>query len=255
MKKFSFGDNWLSYSHGITEEVVHQATDAIVHLLDGASVQGKTVIDVGCGSGLSTLAFLRVGASQVYAIDNDAECVRLTQQLVRREPCGGRASVLRLSVLDPNLSHQLPQADVVYAWGSLHHTGAMWQALAQAASLVAPDGFLAIALYNRHWTSFLWRGIKIAYNHAPVWVQKAAVLSYFLLGRTYNHLAHRTIVTRRGMDVIHDIRDWLGGYPYEYASPQEVQAFAHTQSWDVVKVVPCQGMTGCNEFVFRISTC
>src|SRR5215831_13840582 len=183
MKKFSFGDNWRSYSRGITEEVVYQATEAIVHLLDEALVQGKTVIDVGCGAGLSTLAFLRIGASQVYAIDNDAECVRLTQQLVRRELSLGRASVLCLSVLDPNLSHHFPQADVVYAWGSLHHTGTMWQALAQAASLVAPGGFLAIALYNRHWTSPLWRGMKIAYNYAPIWLQEAAVLSYFLLGR------------------------------------------------------------------------
>jgi len=253
MKKFSFGDNWLSYSRGITEEVVWQATSALAHLLDEAWLQGKTVIDVGCGSGLSTLAFLRLGASQVYAIDIDDQCVRLTQQIVRREQCGGHVSVRCLSVLDPNLSQQLPLADVVYAWGSLHHTGAMWRALAQAASLVAPGGFLAIALYNRHWMSPLWRGLKIAYNHAPVWLQEAAVLGYFFLGRTYNYLARRTIVTRRGMDELHDIRDWMGGYPYEYASRQEVEAFAHTRSWDVVKVVPCQGMTGCNEFVFQIS--
>ena len=253
MKKFSFGDNWLSYSRGITEEVVYQATDALAHLLDGALVQGKTVIDIGCGSGLSTLAFLRLGAAQVYAIDIDAQCTHLTQQIVRREQCWNRVSVRCLSILDPNLSQQLPLADVVYAWGSLHHTGAMWQALAQAASLVTPGGFLAIALYNHHWTSPLWRGIKIAYNHVPVWLQEAAVLGYFLLGRTYNYLVRRTIVTRRGMDVIHDIRDWLGGYPYEDASPQEVQAFACTRLWEVVKVIPCQGMTGCNEFVFRIA--
>jgi 2-polyprenyl-6-hydroxyphenyl methylase/3-demethylubiquinone-9 3-methyltransferase len=255
MKKFSFGDNWLSYSRGITEEMVCQATRALAHLLDETWVQGKTVIDVGCGSGLSTLAFLRLGASQVYAIDIDAQCVRLTQQIVPREQYRGRVSVRCLSVLDPTLSQQLPLADVVYAWGSLHHTGAMWQALAQASSLVAPGGFLAIALYNRHWTSPLWRRLKIVYNHVPVWLQEAAVLGYSLLGCTYNHLARRTIITRRGMDVIHDIRDWLGGYPYEYASPQEVQTFARTRSWEVVKVMPCQGMTGCNEFVFQISTC
>src|SRR5215510_7826402 len=116
MKKFSFGDNWLSYSRGITEEVVCQATGALAYLLDEASVQGKTVIDIGCGSGLSTLAFLRLGASQVYAIDIDAQCVLLTQQIVRRERYGDHVSVRCLSVLDPQLSQQLPPADVVYAW-------------------------------------------------------------------------------------------------------------------------------------------
>lgn len=252
MSRFTFGGNWRSYSHVITDAVVSQAAASLVHLLGEEAIQGKTIVDVGCGSGLFTLAFLRLGAAQVYAIDIDSDCVNLTQQLVQSESNRHKASVQQLSILDPALAQRIPPVDTVYAWGSLHHTGAMWQALECAASLVSRRGLLAVALYNRHWTSLFWKFVKWVYNYSPTWLQRMLVRGYFSIGQAYNCLTRRAIVTKRGMDVWHDIQDWLGGYPYEYTSPQEVQAFAQAHMWEVLKMVMCQGTTGCNEFVFRL---
>jgi 2-polyprenyl-6-hydroxyphenyl methylase/3-demethylubiquinone-9 3-methyltransferase len=48
-----------------------------------------------------------------------------------------------------------------------------------------------------------------------------------------------------------DIIDWIGGFPYEYASTDDVIKFAHKKGFVLEKQSPCSGWTGCNEFVFR----
>jgi hypothetical protein len=55
----------------------------------------------------------------------------------------------------------------------------------------------------------------------------------------------------RGMDFWYDVIDWIGGYPYEYASPAEVRAFMEGLGFVQRTMVPAQVPTGCNEFVFE----
>ena len=72
------------------------------------------------------------------------------------------------SVLDAACLDKLGHFDIVYAWGSLHHTGAMWNALRNVTQRVAPGGTLALSIYNKHLTSPIWRGIKRLYNQLPL---------------------------------------------------------------------------------------
>jgi 2-polyprenyl-6-hydroxyphenyl methylase/3-demethylubiquinone-9 3-methyltransferase len=55
----------------------------------------------------------------------------------------------------------------------------------------------------------------------------------------------------RGMDFWFDVIDWVGGYPYEYASPKEVEQTIRDQGFLLQRYVPAQVPTGCNEFVFH----
>jgi 2-polyprenyl-6-hydroxyphenyl methylase/3-demethylubiquinone-9 3-methyltransferase len=216
-------------------------------------IDGALVIDVGCGSGLFSEAFLRLGARSVNAVDVDPECVRLTRARTDGlEGFEGRCQAMEASILDPSLGDRLAPADIVYAWGSLTFTGSMWEAVERASALVRPDGVLVLGLYNRHWTSPLWRGVKRVYNSVPAFLQVVMVEGYVVAGRLYNRLRGRTIEPRRGMEMRSDIRDWLGGYPYDYASPEELRRFATDRGWQVLGFTPCQGMTGVNEFVLRI---
>ena len=50
---------------------------------------------------------------------------------------------------------------------------------------------------------------------------------------------------------MHNIIDWLGGYPYEYASLEEMKGLLETLGMQVVHVVPARVPTGCNEYVCR----
>jgi len=55
----------------------------------------------------------------------------------------------------------------------------------------------------------------------------------------------------RGMEFKSDIIDWLGGYPYEYATIQEIVNYVEKLGFQTIKVIPTSGWTGCNQFVFK----
>jgi len=55
---------------------------------------------------------------------------------------------------------------------------------------------------------------------------------------------------KRGMNFYHDVIDWLGGYPYEYASKDEIINYVESKSFTCVKFVKPVVPTGCDEFVF-----
>jgi 2-polyprenyl-6-hydroxyphenyl methylase/3-demethylubiquinone-9 3-methyltransferase len=195
------------------------------------------------------------GASQVIGMDINQRCIDVSAENFKRF---GSASVpapefLLGSVLDVDFLTERGHFDVVYAWGSLHHTGQMWKAIENAAARVRrPGGKLILALYNRHWSCPGWLLIKRVYNVSPRFIQ--ALMNYAFGAVIY--LA-KLLVTRqnpmkkeRGMDFWFDIIDWLGGYPFEYASETEVVDFMKKFGFALAKSVPPTVPTGCNEFIF-----
>lgn len=54
----------------------------------------------------------------------------------------------------------------------------------------------------------------------------------------------------RGMSVWHDLVDWVGGYPFEVAKPEEIFDFYRTKGFTLVRLKTCGGGLGCNEYVF-----
>lgn len=55
----------------------------------------------------------------------------------------------------------------------------------------------------------------------------------------------------RGMDFLYDVVDWVGGYPYEYASIEEIEKLMMNLGFQKLKHEKAQVPTGCNEFIFR----
>lgn len=56
----------------------HATTRLCLEWLDGQLLQGKTVIDYGCGSGILALAALKLGAAHATAIDYDPQALEAT---------------------------------------------------------------------------------------------------------------------------------------------------------------------------------
>ncbi len=129
----------------------------------------------------------------------------------------------------------------------------MRSALQNAAQRVKAQGTLVVAIYNRHVTSPIWSVIKRFYNALPPIVQKLLIWAFapviFLakLAVTRQH----PLKMARGMDFTHNIIDWLGGYPYEYASLEEMKGLLEALGMQVIHVVPARMPTGCNEYVCR----
>jgi 2-polyprenyl-6-hydroxyphenyl methylase/3-demethylubiquinone-9 3-methyltransferase len=55
----------------------------------------------------------------------------------------------------------------------------------------------------------------------------------------------------RGMSWWHDCLDWIGGYPFETATPQAVFDFCSERGLVLERLTTCGGRSGCNQFVFR----
>lgn len=260
---FRFGRNWQRYLDSYFDPERKQiAADSLRDL--AGELAGRTFLDVGCGSGLFSLCAFEAGASRVISIDVDPDSVAATRQLWSRAGRPSNWSVEHRSILDYTLLADIEPADVVYSWGVLHHTGDMHTAIRNASRLVNPGGLLVIAIYNRvsegRLTSERWLRIKRAYNHALRPTQLAMELmyaSYWSAGMLHSRQspvrAARDYRRSRGMALWTDLVDWLGGYPYEFATASEIIEFCEGEcGLRTLRVlpVPVRG-TGNNEFVFE----
>jgi 2-polyprenyl-6-hydroxyphenyl methylase/3-demethylubiquinone-9 3-methyltransferase len=204
----------------------------------------------------------------VHSFDYDPQSVACTGELRRRYcPADAQWTVERGSALDAAYMRALGTFDVVYSWGVLHHTGRMWEALENAAVPVAGGGSLFVAIYNDTGTqSRRWRWIKKTYNELPRPARLPFAVAVTLPGEL-KALAGATLRLRaaeyvrswseyrrlRGMNRWYDIVDWVGGYPYEFATPDEIFEFYRRRGFTLTKM-KCGGAgLGCNEFVFERS--
>jgi SAM-dependent methyltransferase len=251
---FKFGENWASFSRQLDETRLKDARGSLEDLFGPGALQGVSFLDVGCGSGIFSIAAAQNGARKVVGIDVDPVSVRVSGENAARW-LNGQAHVefRRMSALDRPDMQSLGQFDVVYSWGVLHHTGDMRTALANAADLVRPGGLLMIAIYNRHWSSPLWTVIKWIYNRVGAVGQRIliALLTPVILVAKWLVSFRNPLKLRRGMDFMHNVIDWVGGYPYEYASLQEMTASLQKLGFEVLDARAASVPTGCNEFICR----
>ncbi|HLY17753.1 MAG TPA: class I SAM-dependent methyltransferase [Bryobacteraceae bacterium] len=262
-RRFAFGENWRRFLSVLDESRILSAESSLRGMLEVSDLGGKSFLDVGCGSGLFSLAARRLGA-RVHSFDYDPQSVACAHELRRRYFPQERDSdwhIDEASVLDPVYLAGLGTYDVVYAWGVLHHTGAMWQALENAAGLVAPEGKLFLAIYNDQGNiSHRWRFIKQTYNRLPTgtrFIVSLPVLVHLYWRRTLRDLLRlrpfetwRNEGRQRGMSPWRDVVDWVGGYPFEVAKPESIVDFYLRRGFRLARLVTCGGSLGCNEFVF-----
>ncbi|HEU4780031.1 MAG TPA: class I SAM-dependent methyltransferase [Steroidobacteraceae bacterium] len=261
-ERFEFGSNWAKFLRRLDDGRITESINAICNAFRGFEFRGKSVLDIGSGSGVSSLAFRRLDAV-VTSFDFDPNSVACTQELKRREGAAEEQwRVLRGSVLDSEFVSSLGQFDVVYSWGVLHHTGEMWRAIEIAQHAVRPGGRFCIAIYNDQgiWSRY-WLGVKKAYNRCPRFLRWLIVLPasiqlwgprmvYDLLtGHPFRHW--RTYAKNRGMSPWHDIIDWVGGLPFEVASPDVIFRYFSERNFKLLHLKTCGGRLGCNEFTFE----
>jgi 2-polyprenyl-6-hydroxyphenyl methylase/3-demethylubiquinone-9 3-methyltransferase len=261
-QRFEFGRNWARFLDRLNDERIAQAQRSLVNWLQTGNLLGKSFLDIGCGSGLFSLAARKLGA-KVHTFDYDPQSVECARALRTRYFANGHDAwtIEAGNVLDRRYMEQFREFEVVYAWGVLHHTGDMWRALEHAALPVAPrGGRLHLAIYNDQGpTSQRWRRIKKLYNssRAGRTGAMAAIIPYWVfrgllsdLKRLKNPLTrYREYGSERGMSRLTDWLDWLGGYPFEVAKPEHILEFYLQRGFRLQRLRTAGGGLGNNEYL------
>ncbi|MCD4827857.1 MAG: class I SAM-dependent methyltransferase [Candidatus Cloacimonetes bacterium] len=256
--QFNFGENWKEFSEkALTPAMLDAAGRDFDELTAGLPLDGSSFLDIGFGQGMSLILAHRRGAKCVGNDINPLSREILAYNLSQSGLPDVSISTVTGSILERGTRERIREIrrefDIVHSWGVLHHTGDMWGAIKLAGEFVAPKGHLILALYNLHWSCPAWHGIKLVYNKSPRWIQRLMIrLLYPVI------FVAKWVVTRqdprskeRGMDFYYDVIDWVGGYPYEYASESQVVHYMKRLGFECTRIIPADVPTGCNNFVFR----
>lgn len=269
---FEFGKNWKQYLASVTPDRIEAAQHSMQFLLQTHDLNGKTFLDAGSGSGMFSLAAHRLGA-HVTSFDVDPDSVACTEESKRRfAESMSDWIILSGSLLDEQFLVGLRQYDIVYCWGVAHHTGDLWRAMENLLELVNDDGTIVLAIYNdQQYISSGWHLVKRIYQKLPVFVRPgwvigigiiefskrflvtllASLLRIVMLRNPLTPFVNWATETRaRGMNGWHDLVDWIGGWPFEVATPERVFRFARDRGFQLEELITSSGH-GCNEFTFK----
>ena len=118
----------------------HPTTSLCLQWLDDLAaqgeLQGRAVLDFGCGSGILALAALKLGAGRAVGVDNDPQAIRATHDNAERNGVGERIAV-HLPADEPAMTYPIVVANIL---------AAALDALADTlAARVAPGGRIALS--------------------------------------------------------------------------------------------------------------
>lgn len=263
---FSFWKNWQQFLEKLDEQKIENAKEYLLDFIGWKEkIEGKMVIDFWSWSGLMSLCFALLGA-KVTSVDIDENSIACTMYLREKYNIPEENwKIKKGSVLDLDFIQSLGVFDIVYSWWVIHHSGDMWRWLQNIMNLLKPGGLLYIAIYNDNkrlleGTSGFWKRAKRLYAGSSIVrpIMKSLYTIYLITGlavfwkNPVRYIRDYSKNAFRGMDFFVDIEDWLGWYPYEYASYSEIIEFYKKNNCTFVKWLEVRSI-GCNEFLFSYS--
>ena len=258
--RYKFGENWASYSKIIEKDAIESAMNNLGFLV--GSIKDKSFLDIGSGSEIHSLAAYKMGAKFIESVDYDKNSVSTTENVLKKRTNNNNWNVHFGDIVTMD-GFTDETFDVVYSWGVLHHTGGMWKAIDNAASLVDDNGKFVIALYIKTYLCWFWKIEKYCFSKY-VFIRPFIKYPFSLLLLTMKSIKEMKLpftilneyVEKRGMSFFHDVDDWLGGYPYESVVPDEVVSYIEAKGFKLILSkckTPKIGLfgSGCGEWVFE----
>ena len=255
--------NWTRFLAVLDDERIDEACKSLRRMLGMQTLAKRSFLDVGSGSGLFSLAAMRLGAARVVSFDHDAHSVACGVELKRRYfPAANNWTIEQGNVLDDRYLERLGFVRRrLFVRASCTTPGKLWDALANVAIPVAPGGRLFIAVHrDQGWmSSDLAEGQAALQQrrHRPrgragrVHAVRVAAGVVRRLARGRNPFAPGKPQTAAAIRAsTNGSTGW--GLPFEVASAPAVLAF-YKQRRFRLENLGLSGGHGCNEFVFSRS--
>ena len=212
-------------------------------------VQGKSVLDAGCGTGIFSIIFANKGADWVVGIDISEGSLQTAQNLKEKFELGcadfQKQDMLALPFPDNSF-------DIVWAWGTVHHTTDPFKAIAELIRVLKPSGSILLAVYKRTKLTFIHEIIRKILVRTPrkTWKGLARILSFFLAPVIF--LFKKREKSRKGEKLEELIIDWYFVPIRHYYKPEEIKNYLEEHGFSVEKFLPTSGrFDSTSNFIFK----
>jgi ribosomal protein L11 methyltransferase len=115
----------------------HPTTSLCLEWLSEQTLAGKTVLDFGCGSGILSLAAVKLNAREAYAVDIDAQALEVTRRNAVHNSISSKIYVRQPSELPKNFQADIVTANILY--------GTLIELAPEIKARVRPGGWLVLS--------------------------------------------------------------------------------------------------------------
>ncbi|MFO7865398.1 MAG: methyltransferase domain-containing protein [Candidatus Aminicenantes bacterium] len=212
-------------------------------------IRGKKVLDAGCGTGIFSIIFARLGASRVTGIDI-SEGSLSTGRALKQKFHLDNLHFRQEDML--NLPFTPDSFDIVWAWGTVHHTTDPMGAISELDRVLKPGGSLLLAVYTRTRLTFLHEVIRKTLVRTPKksWTVLSKILSFFLAPVVF--LFKKREKSRKGEKLEELILDWYFVPIRYYYKPEEIREFLEGKGYTAEKYLPASGrFNSTSNFIYK----
>jgi ubiquinone biosynthesis O-methyltransferase len=212
-------------------------------------VQGMAVLDAGCGTGIFSAVFARNGAGRVVGIDISPGSLETARGLKEKFNLANvsfeRQDMLQLPFADGTF-------DIVWAWGTVHHTTDPLRAISELARVLRPGGSIFLAVYKRTKVTWIHEIIRKTLVKTPKrsWTALSRIMAFFLSPVVF--FFKKREKSRKGEKLEELILDWYFVPIRHYYTPEEIRDVLEGKSFEIEKFLPASGrFDSSSNFIYK----
>lgn len=249
---FENKENVGSFYDIVWTEYVPEYRESEAHWLrfyDAAEVRGKSVLDAGCGTGIFSIIFARQGAGRVTGIDISPGSLS-TGRAMKKSFGLENVEFRQEDML--HLPFKDAEFDIVWAWGTVHHTTDPLGAVTELMRVLKPGGSLFLAIYKKTRLTFIHEAIRKTLIRTPRswWTRLSKFFAVLLAPVVF--LFKKREKARKGEKLEELILDWYFVPIRHHYTPEEIRAFLEKRGFTIEKFLPASGrFDSTSNFIYK----
>jgi len=201
-------------------------------------VRGRTVLDAGCGTGIFSIIFANKGAAKVMGIDISPGSL-MTAESLRKKFNLQNVEFQKQDMLELPFGDET--FDIIWAWGTVHHTTAPFKAISELVRVLKRGGSFLLAVYRKTRLTLVHEIIRKTLIKTPrrSWTALSRILAFFLAPVVF--LFKKREKSRKGEKLSELILDWYFVPIRHYYTPEEMKIFLKGKGLVEEKFLPASG--------------